>query len=161
IEGGKVAAYKEGSEDYKDIWLRKFGFTSTAGLATAFHAAAKKDEEVKTALADKSVASLITGMSSNLKSSGCDIDHIVEKQMGGTSIPSNLQLLVSKKNQDSGRQTYQALVQLVNNIRDPNMRGPGVKKLQLRIQAATVPSGTSDASYVVENLLRKGSIKGS
>jgi uncharacterized protein DUF4157 len=85
IEGNKVAAYKEGGEDYKSIWLGKFGFDTTKNLAVAFHSAAKSNEDVKTALADKSVASLVNGMSNSLKASGCDIDHIVEKQMGGTS----------------------------------------------------------------------------
>jgi Domain of unknown function (DUF4157) len=161
IEGNRVAAYKEGGEDYKSIWLGKFGFSTTQGLATAFHSAAKGNQEVKTALADKGVAALVNGMSSGLKASGCDIDHIVEKQMGGTSIPSNLQLLVSKKNQESGRETYQSLVRLVEAIRDPAMRGPGVRKLQIQLQSVTVPSGTSDPSYVVEDLLRKGVVQGS
>src|SRR5262249_910083 len=161
IEGNKVAAYKEGSEEYKSIWLGKFGFNSTQSLAVAFRSAAKENDEVKTALADKGVASLINGMSKNLKNSGCDIDHIVEKQMGGTSIPSNLQLLLSKKNQESGRETYRALVSQVEAIRDPTRRGPRVRKLQLQLLAADVPKGTSDASFVVEDLLRKGAVKGS
>lgn len=160
IEGGKVAAFKEGGEDYKSIWLGNFGFTTTQGLSAGFRTAAKTNEEVKTALADKAVGTLITGMNSGLLAAGCDIDHIVEKQMGGTSIPSNLQLLTSKKNQDSGRQTYQALVDLVNTIRDPNMRGVGVKRLQLQIKSATVPAGTTDPSFIVEGLLRKGLVKG-
>lgn len=161
IEGGKVAAYKEGAEDYKSIWLANFGFSSTLALSQAFQKAAATDETVKTAMADKGVAKVVTGLASGLKAAGCDIDHIVEKQMGGTSIPSNLQILESTKNQNSGRQTYQALVDLVNAIRDPNMRGAGVKKLQLHIKTATVPAGTSDPSYIVEDILRKGLIKGS
>ena len=161
IEGNKVAAYKEGGEDYKSIWLANYGFSSTQGLASAFRSAAKTNDEVKTALADKGVASLITGMANSLKASKCDIDHIVEKQMGGTSIPSNLQLLTSEKNQASGRETYQELVKLVEEIRAPGMRGKGVRKLQLQIQTATLPPATSDPSFVVETLLRKGAVKGS
>jgi hypothetical protein len=161
IEGNKVAAYKEGGEDYKSIWLGNYGFSTTQGLASAFRSAAKTNDEVKTALADKGVASLITGLAKSLKDSKCDIDHIVEKQMGGTSIPSNLQLLTSEKNQASGRETYQELVKLVDEIRAPGMRGKGVRKLQLQIQTATLPPATSDPSFVVETLLRKGAVKGS
>lgn len=161
IEGGRVAAYKEGGEDYKSVWLKSYGFNSTAEVASAFKAAADSSPEVKTALADKSVGKLIKGLGSNLKDAGCDIDHIVEKQMGGVSIPSNLQLLTASVNQKSGRETYGALVKLVNDIRDPSMRGPGVKKLQLHIKQATVPTGASDASHVVEDLLRRGVVKGS
>src|SRR5262249_6957640 len=160
IQGNKVAAWKEGSEDYKSIWLGMYGFTTTQSLSAAFHAAVKTNDDVKAALADKDVAKLITGMNTNLKNSGCDIDHIVEKQMGGTSIPSNLQLLVSGKNQESGRKTYEELVKLVDAIRDPNMRGHGVRKLQLKIQAARVPAGPSDPSFIVESLLRKGAVQG-
>ena len=161
IEGGKVAAYKEGSEDYKSIWLGTHGFDSTQGLATAFTKAALTNEAVKTAMADKDVKALVTGMATSLKQSGCDIDHIVEKQMGGTSIPSNLQLLNSSKNQASGRETYQELVKIVEAIRETGMRGKNVKRLQLQIRKATVPPATSDASFIVEDLLRKGAVKGS
>jgi hypothetical protein len=160
IEGGRVAAFKEGGEDYKSIWLGNFGFSSTQGLATAFRSAAKTNDEVKTALADKSVGALIRGMDKGLQASGCDIDHIVEKQMGGTSIPTNLQLLDSKKNQASGRDTYQALVKLVESIRDQSMRGTGVRKLQLQLHAVDVAPATTDASFVVEGLLRKGAVVG-
>jgi Domain of unknown function (DUF4157) len=161
IEGNKIAAFKEDKEDYKSIWLGKFGFNTTQTLASTFHATAQNNEDVKTALADTSVAALVNGMASGLKASGCDIDHIVEKQIGGTSIPSNLQLLVSGKNQKSGRETYQSLVKLVEAIRDPSMRGPGVRKMQLQFDSVTVPPATTDPSYVVENLLRKGAVKGS
>ncbi|NYT32045.1 HNH endonuclease signature motif containing protein [Rhizobium sp. WYCCWR 11128] len=161
FDGGRVAAWKEGSEDYKSIWLGKFGFNTTQGLSLAFINAAKTDEELKTAYADPAVKKVVDGLAGGLKTAKCDVDHIVEKQMGGTSIPSNLQLLDSTKNQASGRETYQELVKLVDAIRDPSMRGAGVKKLQLRLKQATVPTGTTDGSYVVEKLLREGKVKGS
>lgn len=161
IEGNKVAAWKEGGEDYKSIWLGQYGFSSTQALSLAFRNAAKTDPDVKTAYADPAVKKVVDGLNVGLKPASCDIDHIVEKQMGGTSIPSNLQLLDSAKNQASGRETYQELVKLVDAIRDPSMRGPGVRVLQLRLKRATVPAGTTDGSFVVETLLRGGKIKGS
>lgn len=167
ITGNNVAAWKEGGEDYKAIWLGMHGFSSTQALSQAFLAAASqdeaatKDEEVKKAYGDPAVKKVVDGLGVSLKQSACDIDHIVEKQLGGTSIPSNLQLLDRAKNQASGRETYQELVKLVDAIRDPSMRGSGVRKLQLRLKSVTVPAGTTDGSFVVEDLLRKGKVKGS
>ena len=156
-----VAAYKEGGEKYKDVWLGVYGFSSTAKLANAVTAAAANNDTVRTKLADPTVKDIVTGLKKSLKASNCDIDHIVEKQLGGTSIPSNLQLLTSTKNQASGRETYQALVNIVRQIRDPLMRGPNVRKLQLRIAKAIVPSGQPDASFEIETLLRTGVVRGS
>ena len=161
IQGNKVAAWKEGTEDYKSIWLGKFGFTSTKDLSQAFREAAKAEGDVKTAYADPETKRVVDGLDTGLLGARCDIDHIVEKQMGGTSIPSNLQLLDKTKNQTSGRETYQKLVGMVDAIRDPAMRGPKVKTLQLQLKTATVPAGTSDGSYLVEKLLRTGKVTGS
>ncbi|MFU8874991.1 eCIS core domain-containing protein [Micromonospora sp. SL4-19] len=159
IQGNRVAAYKEGSESYKDIWLGNFGFPTTKALSSAFTAA--KNDDVKQSLADPAVKAVVAGLGSDLKTAKCDIDHIVEKQMGGTSIPSNLQLLTSSKNQASGRETYRALVEIVNQIRDPSMRGPNVRKLQIQIATATVPAGATDPSFVIEKHLRDGHVVGS
>ncbi|WP_171169970.1 HNH endonuclease signature motif containing protein, partial [Streptomyces sp. I05A-00742] len=156
-----VAAYKEGGEKYKDVWLGAFGFPTTKKLADAVTAAAADNEKVRAKLADPAVKEVVTGLGTGLLQAKCDVDHIVEKQLGGTSIPSNLQLLTSSKNQASGRETYQALVDLVRQIRDPAMRGPGVRRLQIRISRATVPTGQPDASFEIENLLRSGAVRGS
>lgn len=161
IHGNKVAAWKEGTEDYKSVWLGKFGFSNTKDLSQAIIKAAETDAAVKAAYAEPDTKKVVDGLDTGLKPAQCDIDHIVEKQMGGTSIPSNLQLLDRSKNQTSGRETYQKLVGLVDTIRDPAMRGPKVKTLQLRLKSATVPKGTPDGSYVVEKLLRDGKVTGS
>jgi Domain of unknown function (DUF4157) len=156
-----VAAFKEGGEKYKDVWLGAYGFASTKKLADAVTAAAATNDTVRTKLADPAVKNVVTGLGKGLAAAQCDVDHIVEKQLGGTSIPSNLQLLTSSKNQASGRETYQALVEVVRQIRDPSMRGPNVRRLQLRIAKAIVPSGQPDASFEIENLLRTGAVRGS
>ncbi|MFC5645430.1 eCIS core domain-containing protein [Kitasatospora cinereorecta] len=160
-----VAAYKEGGEAYKAVWLGAFGFPSTKALSNAVRAAAKGEdknaETVRAKLADPTVKKVVTGLGESLKKAECDVDHIVEKQLGGTSIPSNLQLLTSATNRASGVQTYQALVDVVRQIRDPAMRGPNVRNLQIRIAKATVPSGRPDASFEIENLLRSGVVRGS
>ncbi|MDD7942419.1 DUF4157 domain-containing protein [Actinomycetospora lutea] len=161
ITGSSVAAYKEGGEDYKSVWLGKFGFTTTAEVADAFTKAAATNADVKASLADPGVAKVVTGLASGLTDAGCDVDHIVEKQIGGTSVPSNLQLLVKDKNRTSGKKTYEALAGIVGGIRDPAHRGPGVRRLQLRVAAVTVPPGTPDPSFVVERHLRAKHVVGS
>ena len=123
-----------------------FSFETTSDLEKAFDTAATTEPEVKTAAADKDLAKLVKGMSSNLKSSGCDIDHIVEKQMGGTSIPSNLQLLLEPGRTRTRPPSVPTLVFLVEQIRDPKMRGPGVKaRLQLVLRVGHGAGGTDDA----------------
>ena len=149
----RIAATKEGSENYKKIWLNKFGFTTTQGLAAAYEVAVKANP-TDPDLTDPGVKTLMTGMKTNLQASGGDIDHIVEKQIGGTSMPSNLQVLTSHINQISGTQTYAALVDLVKQIRDPSYRGPGVFKRQIQLRKVVVPAGANDASVKVEALLR-------
>jgi len=155
-----IAAFKEADEDYKSKWLRKYGFTTTQKLAAGFTTAAATNEKVKAAMADKGVETLVNGLANGLQTAKCDIDHIVEKQLGGTSIPSNLQLLQSDKNQTSGRLTYEALSGLVKQVRSPEFRGPGVLKMQIRIGKVVVPGDSSDPSLVVEQLLRDGDVVG-
>ncbi len=161
ITGSSVAAYKEGGEDYSSVWLGKFGFTTTAQVADAFTKAAATNPKVQASLADPGVTKVVTGLASGLRAAGCDVDHIIEKQIGGTSIPSNLQLLDKDKNRASGKQTYEKLRNLVDDIRAPEHRGPGARRLQLRIAAVTVPPGTPDPSFVVESHLRAGDVVGS
>ena len=156
-----IAAFKEGGEKYKNIWLGAYGFASTSALSAAVTAAAGTNDTVKAALADPAVKDVVTKLGKGLSAAGCDIDHIVEKQIGGTSIPSNLQLLTATTNQASGRETYQALVDIVRQIREPTMRGKQVLELQLRIAKATVPVGQPDPSFVIENLLRTKAVTGS
>lgn len=147
-------------EKYKDIWLQSHGFTTLQGMAKAFRDAALTNDEVKGALAKAEVKKIIDGFAAGkLTSAGCDIDHIVEKQIGGTSVPGNLQLLVSDKNQESGRQTYATMIAEVKRILEPNRTK--VTQLQIRFKSATVPDDTSDGSFEVETLLRKGAVKGS
>ncbi len=164
FNGEKVGAYKEGKEDYAAIWLGMYGFAKTKEVADAFLEAAKTKPEVAKAVARADVAEVLTGFThptAGFREAKCDVDHIVEKQIGGTSIPRNLQLLVKGKNQESGLKTFLKLVDLVNAIRDPAMRGPKVKKIQLQLKTATVPKGTDDPSYVIEDLLRRKQVSGS
>lgn len=167
MTGKSIAAYKEDDgAPYKEIWLGKAGFRTTGQLAEAFDGLvagpdeAKGAKAVKAAAKEPGVSALIAGMHKNLQDSGCDIDHIVEKQMGGTSIASNLQLLTAKVNQTSGVANYNKLVEQVQRLREPGMRGEKATKFQLRIEKATVTPGPADASYHVEKLMRDGDLSG-
>jgi hypothetical protein len=159
FEGDTVEAYKEGDDStYQRIWLGRFGFPDTKALSAAFTTAT--DPKVQTSLAtDPGVLDLVTNLDTNLKTSKCDIDHMVEKQIGGTSIPSNLQLLTGTKNQASGSATWTELVAIVHKIRA--LRGKNVRKLQIRIAKVTVPPGNSDPSFIIEDHLRAGRVVGS
>nr|WP_314445274.1 DUF4157 domain-containing protein [uncultured Sphingomonas sp.] len=168
ITGKTIAAYKEGDEGYKKIWLGKYGFTSTEQIAKDFDAKKVAPDTVsgaaavKKAALDTSVLGVIKGLATNdLTKAGCDIDHIVEKQLGGTSMASNLQLLTSTKNQLSGGATYQALVQAVTELRDTNSEAAATNDIQIRVKSVAFEKATEDASTVVEQLLRDGHLEGS
>ena len=147
-------------EKYKDIWLNNYGFKDLKGLAKGIRDAAKDDADVKAVAEQPGVKKIVSGFAAGtLTAAGCDIDHIVEKQVGGTSVPGNLQLLLSDKNQESGRATYDAMVQQVKRILEPNRTK--VVRFQIRFKSAKVLDDTEDASYAVETLLRSGKVKGS
>lgn len=159
FKNGHIGAYKEGdTAEHQSIWLLRSGFASAKTLSEGFKSST--NPEVIKDLNDPAVKKVIDNIAIGLSAAGCDIDHIVEKQLGGTSIPENLQLLTSKKNQDSGRHLRVALVNLVRSIRDPGMRGPGVTNLQLRFPNITVPLGSDDASSKIEKHLRDGRVSG-
>jgi len=147
-------------EKYKDIWLQTYGFTTLQGLAKAIRDTAATNTEVKAALDKPETKAVVDGLAKGtLTAAKCDIDHIVEKQIGGTSVPGNLQLLVSDKNQESGRQTYEYMVSEVKRILLPNRKK--VSQFQIRFKTAKVMNDASDGSFEVETLLRKGLVTGS
>nr|WP_079083157.1 DUF4157 domain-containing protein [Streptomyces antibioticus] len=162
INGDSVSFDKDEDTGYRAAWLKNFGFTTTKSLSDTIMAKAKEDENVRDKLADPEVHNLVTGLGDGFGKSGCDVDHIVERQLNGTSHPTNLQLLTSSKNRAAGPKLYHALLSYVRQIRDPSMRGPGVRDLRIRIAAVTVPVGQADASFVIEDLLRSSeAVRGS
>ncbi|MFN3615099.1 MAG: hypothetical protein ACK4WC_11155, partial [Rubrimonas sp.] len=158
ITGSSIAAFKEGGEKYKIFWANRHGFADEKALARAFNAST--DPDVVKARENAEVAKRMKGMEGGLGASLFNVDHVVELQLGGSSVPSNLQLLDARKNQAAGRETYAALKALVEAIRHKDMRGPKVARLQIRIRSASVPTGTEDASTPVETLLRAGKVAG-
>jgi hypothetical protein len=68
-------------------------------------------------------------------SSTCDIDHIVELQLGGTNVPNNLQVLNSAENQASGRQIWEQVSGIARALKE---REPGAQQIVVQFEAVTV-----------------------
>jgi hypothetical protein len=158
--GTTIRAFMEKPGDkYKDIWLNNYGFTDLKGLGKGIRTAVAADPALDATLQKPGVETIVKGFElGKLPSAGCDIDHIVEKQVGGTSVSGNLQLLVSDKNQESGRETYNFLVAETKRILEPNRKF--VKTFQIRYKDVKVLDDVEDASFHIETLLRTGQVKG-
>ena len=130
-------------------------------MAKAINTAAAADTAVKAVVDKPAVKKIVTGFTNGtLTAAGCDIDHIVEKQIGGTSVPgATCSSWCPTRNQESGRQTYALMVAEVKRILEPNRKG--VKQLQIRFKDAKVPDDVEDGSYDIETLLRSGKVVGS
>jgi hypothetical protein len=152
------AAWKEDSRtaEYLGAWLSRGGFSSVQDLGTRVLAAAKpaKKGATPTITLDNDTETLAKNLKTGLSGAHCDVDHIVEKQMGGTSQPANLQLLTSTVNQHSGRQAYLALKTQAEVFRKSSADWKNVRRLAIRIKAAKVPAGVEDASVKFERMLR-------
>ena len=152
------AAWKEDSRtaEYLGAWLTRGGFKSPQDLSTRVLNAAKpgkKGAAAKITL-DTDTEALVTHIAKGLCHAKCDVDHIVEKQMGGTSQPSNLQILTSTVNRQSGREAYKALKSKAETFRTSSTDWKNVRRISMRIRAATVPAGVEDASVKLERMLR-------
>jgi len=154
IDGNNYAAWKEDSktDEYRNQWLHRIGFNSFPELGMALVAAAGNKTTPLDMHAD--VKAILPSIAGGLKALKCDIDHIVEKQMGGTSQPSNLQLLTSDVNQASGREAYQKLKEHAKSFIDFSPDWSNVKRIMMRIRSAKVEPTPDDVSYKLEKLLR-------
>ena len=79
-------------------------------------------------------------------SSTCDMDHIIELQLGGSNTPSNIAPLNSKPNQESGRELWRIVSSTARSLR-PKLAADGKVNVILAFQAVDqqppvpVPSG--------------------
>jgi hypothetical protein len=157
-----IKAFKEqAGERYKDTWLGNYGFKNLKDMADAFKDAGAADPAIQTTISEPGVAQILAGFQKNrLTLAGTDIDHVVEKQLGGSSVAGNLQLLIATKNRAAGTNTYAALIAETKRILRPAR--PNVRRFQIRFADAKVTEDTEDPSYQIEKLLRTpGKIKGS
>jgi hypothetical protein len=115
---------------------------------------------VAKALEDPVIKTFTVKLAGGIKLAGCAVDHIVEKHMGGASVPSNLQLFDAKRNSDSGTKSFTKVKELVAELRAPGMRGAKAKQIQIFYDLVTVPVGGPDPSFVIETLLVAGHVKG-
>lgn len=166
---GNQSSYKEGlsSEGYQAQWLNKYGYTSFAALSKTI--LASTDSEV-IAVLDKPAGSnsknfatnrkFVVALASGIKAAGCAVDHIVEKHMGGASVPSNLQLFDEKRNSASGSKSWIEVKNLVDQLRAKGMRGAKASQIQIFYSTVDVVPGAPDPSFEIETLV-KTKLKGS
>jgi len=161
LTNDNYAAWKEDSktDEYRNQWLHRNGFTSFSLMANAIIAASTDKKKPLDVHAD--VKALLPKLGGGLSAIKCDIDHIVEKQMGGTSQPSNLQLLTSTVNQPSGSMAYAKLKELAQGFLDFSPDWKNVKRISMRIKKATVEATPDDVSVKLETLLRNNPQLGS
>jgi hypothetical protein len=142
---------EEPAAKYRSIWLNKYGFTKLEDLGNAITKAADTDPGVKGKIAPEPVGTIVNGFKAG-NQGGCDIDHIVEKQLSGVSTPENLQLLGQTKNRTSGSTIKGQLDELSNKILALRTH---VTDLQLRFESVDdLGDASSDPSFVIESLLR-------
>lgn len=86
----------------------------------------------------------------------CDMDHIVELQIGGSNVPENLAPLDAAENRGSGREVYQILVAKAKEVRDIYPKLPFVV---LHYDAVAKPAGICGPCCKVEqNAYKAGAV---
>jgi len=101
-------------------------------------------------------------------SSTCDIDHIVELQIGGTNVPDNLQVLNSAENQGSGRSIWDQVSGIATELR-ARETDPAIQEIVVHFSeveqvggdvawpaapAGTVAAGSAASCTAVEAAIR-------
>lgn len=94
-------ALKEARFDLIPKWAQKFNLDGP-GIRAGMAQYLKKDDAVGITLLDGTV---------------CQIDHIVEQQFGGTSVPENLHLLEQNSNRKAGGAIYDAISQAALDLK--------------------------------------------
>lgn len=111
------AGLKQGRPDpaqLRKIWLQKVNWTSN--VEKNWLEAVKK---TKTGQADPKTTEKTTSFEpTKAAGSSCDVDHILELQIGGNNVPENLQMLDSTENRKSGREIFQDLAGKAERIRN-------------------------------------------
>lgn len=102
----------------------------------------------------------------------CQMDHIVELQIGGNNTDQNIQALDDKQNRDSGGAIKNQVFKLAEAIaEDPDLSSLQAEQVTLRFKAAEAsgqaeslskgcpPAGTAATCLAVENCARQGAGK--
>jgi len=157
-----VGAHKEDDTGiYRQMWIDKYGFKSLEAVSEAF--LNSSDAPVTQVVSKPGVRDRLKLLPKGLKKAGANVDHIVEKQLGGVSQPSNLQLYPADKNQAAGYQLFKTLEGYVKSIREPDMRGD-IRKMRLNIRGYQLVELTgfdpSDPDVEIERALRDKIVAG-
>jgi hypothetical protein len=165
-EAGTFKAIIEPQPNYKTVWLNQYGFTTLADAGTKIKASASAPTDpVAIEILDAMIANKATFFDAKGdRAGGCDIDHIVEKQLKGDNNPTNLQLLSATSNRSAGSTLRGRLAGLACEIRD-QVR-PGLTSVRVKFADVEVGEGAEndkylEASCAIEGLLRSKSVVGS
>jgi hypothetical protein len=125
--------------DLREAWLLKVGWTTANAAANWFAAGGENPG-----------ASGFPRVNPRAGGSSCDMDHIVELQMGGTNQRENVAPLNSTDNQGSGREIWNQVSTLASQIYD-NLPTPKPTEVTLHFTSANesalpaAPTGCSAA----------------
>jgi hypothetical protein len=101
-------------DELRKIWLQKVNWTSDVEKNWMQAVKATKAGKTDPKATETSTSFYPTKAVGN----SCQVDHILELQIGGNNVPENLQMLDAKENMDSGRAIFQDLAAKAVRIRD-------------------------------------------
>jgi hypothetical protein len=119
-------------------WMTRVGLPSSADAAVAWEAAG----------GDKS-----TTFDPKVGGKTCQMDHIIELQIGGNNIPENIQCLDAVENQKSGRDIFAELREKAQQIRTAS---PGLRTVILHFDDVTQASAIRTKCYEIEQKVISG-----
>jgi hypothetical protein len=162
LDGDKVPSIKESakSDEYRGVWLQRYNFKDLKSLGASITAWVTKEGASVTPAIKSEMELAATNFAGNRLggSQVANIDHIVEKQVGGASIIENMQILNAEENQKSGVVLNQTIVAQANEVLDAVGR-KGVGFIRLRYGSVSyLPSKSKDAYDQIEALLRGGKL---
>jgi len=117
------------TEDLRKAWLLKVGWSD-------------KDPQVIDDLWAKAGGDPKVGKSGGFpiaNNETCQMDHIIELQLGGVNVPNNVQMLAPKENRESGLEIWREVSEIAQTLRA--RFDPDVKEIVLHFREAQ-PSGT-------------------
>ncbi len=134
-DGTVRAALKQerpSTDQLQRLWMTRVGLATSADAANAWTAAG----------GDKS-----TTFEPKVGGKTCQMDHIIELQIGGNNLPENIQALDAAENQKSGRDIFAGLRKKAQEIRSVDRT---VETVILHFDDVTQPSAPPTRCYEVE-----------
>jgi Domain of unknown function (DUF4157) len=123
---------RPGTDQLQRLWMTRVGLATPADAAKAWTAAG----------GDKS-----TSFEPKVGGQTCQMDHIIELQIGGNNVPENIQCLDAAENQKSGRDIFADLREKAKQIRSVDR---AVQTVVLHFDDVTQASAIKSSCYKVE-----------